>query len=153
MLKNAPTWGVTVLKDRDMEKDFAAGVKHPYPPIRYWTLMQMTAKKNTTVYSYYEHLVVAALEDSEPIVAVAAAECLGTMARREAHQKRAVDTLLEYSAYPGNELFLTVHALNGLERLKDLGLEIPESVKQLTQKHETIPKTFDYYRPQLIDRF
>jgi arylsulfatase A-like enzyme len=153
MLKNAPTWGITVLKDRDMEKDFAAGVKHPYPPIRYWTLMQMTAKKNTTVYSYYEHLVVAALEDSEPIVAVAAAECLGTMARREAHQKRAVETLLEYSAYPGNELFLTVHALNGLERLKDLGLEIPESVKQLTQKHETIPKTFDYYRPQLIDRF
>ena len=75
------------------------------------------------------------------------------MARREAHQKRAVDTLLEHSAYPGNELFLTVHALNGLERLKDLGLEIPESVKQLTQKHETIPKTFDYYRPQLIDRF
>jgi len=152
MLKNAPDFGVSILKEIDLSKDFAAKLKHPYSPVRYWALMQLLGSNNTPVYAYHEHLVVEALKDPEPIVAVAAAECLGSLTDREAYKKIAVKTLLEYAAFPGNELFLTVHALNALEHLKDQGIKLPDEARNLTQKHEDIPRFFDYYRPQVIER-
>ena len=152
MQKFDSNWNVTVLADRDMEKDFEKGLKHPYSPVRYWTLMQMLAKKQIIVYSFFEDSVVSTLEDPEPIVAVAAAELLGTMTQRADHRKHALDTLMNYAAFPGNELFLTVHALNALEHLKDQGIELPARAKELTQKHPDIPRVFDYYRPQIINR-
>jgi uncharacterized sulfatase len=152
MLKNAPDFGVSVLKEIDLSKDFAAKLKHPYSPVRYWALMQLLGSNDNSVYANHEHLVLEALTDSEPIVAVAAAECLGSLTTGEAHKESAVNTLLEYAAFPGNELFLTVHALNALEHLKDRGIELPDEARNLTQKHEDIPKFFDYYRPQIIER-
>lgn len=152
MLKNAPDFGVSILKEIDLSKAFAAKLKHPYSPVRYWALMQLLGSNNTPVYAYHEHLVVEALKDPEPIVAVAAAECLGSLTDREAYKKIAVKTLLEYAAFPGNELFLTVHALNALEHLKDQGIKLPDEARNLTQKHEDIPRFFDYYRPQVIER-
>ena len=153
MLKNAPGFGVSVLKEIDLGKDFAAKLKHSYSPVRYWAIMQMLGSKNTAVYAEHEHLIVEALRDPEPIVAVAAAECLGSMTTRKTHKERALTTLLQYAAFPGNELFLTVHALNALEHLKDQGVKLPDEARNLTQKHEDIPAVFDYYRPQLIERF
>ena len=152
MLKNAPNFGVSILKEVDLGKDLAAKLKNPYPPVRYWALMQLLGSKNSPVYAYHEHLIVAALEDSEPIVAVAAAECLGSLTSRNSHKERAIKTLLKYAKFPGNELFLTIHALNALEHLKDQGIELPEAARNLTQKHPDIPRIFDYYRPQIIER-
>ena len=152
MLKNAPNFGVSVLKEIDLEKDLSKKLKHPYSPIRYWAIMQLLGSNKTTVYAYNENLIVNALDDPEPIVAVAAAECLGSLTSRKAYKELAVDTLLTFAAFPGNELFLTVHALNGLEHLKDQGINLPAEAQNLTQKHEDIPRIFDYYRPQLIER-
>jgi arylsulfatase A-like enzyme len=152
MLKNAPDFGVSILKERDLGNELPARLKHPYAPVRYWALMQLLSANNPPVYAYNEHLIVTALDDSEPIVAVAAAECLGSLTSRQAHKDRAVETLLKYAEFPGNELFLTIHTLNALEHLKDRGIELPDTARNLTQMHPEIPKTFDYYRPQLIER-
>ena len=153
MLKNAPDFGVAVLKEVNLGKDFAAKMKHPYSAVRYWALMQMLGARNTPVYAFNEHVIVAALNDPEPIVAVAAAECLGSLTTRKAHKETAVARLIELARFPENELFLTVHSLNALEHLKDQGIELPDEARELTQMHPEIPRTFDYYRPQIIERF
>ena len=153
MLKDAPDFGVSTLQEIDLEKEFGAKMKHDYSPVRYWAMMQLLGSENKTVYAKNEALVVKALKDSEPIVAVAAAECLGTHSNNKDYQKNAVNTLMEYAAFPGNELFLTVHALNALEHLRDQGIELPKEAAELTQKHPDIPRIFDYYRPQIIERF
>lgn len=152
MVKHAPDFGVSILKERDLGQELPGRLKHPYSPVRYWTIMQLLNYKDPSVYAYHEHLIVGALEDPEPIVAVAAAECLGTRTSRKAHKDKAVETLIKYATFPGNELFLTVYALNALEHLKDKGIELPDTVHELVEKHPDIPAVFDYYRPQLIER-
>ena len=151
-LQNAPTWGNTVLRPRDLENELSGELRHPLAERRYWVLMQLLARGGGIAYDLNEHLLERALDDNEPIVAVAAAECLGTFSSRQDLHQRAITTLMQYAAFPENELILSIHALNALEHLKDQGRSLPDEASSLTTKHEAIPSWGRAYRPQLIER-
>lgn len=151
-LENAPTWGNAVLNLRDLENELPGSLRHPMPERRYWVLMQLLGEGPGIAYDLNEHLLEKTLEDAEPIVAVAAAECLGRFSSRQDLQEKAVSTLMRYATFPGNEFILSIHALNALDNLKTQGLSLPKEAGKLTIEHEQIPRWGNSYRRQLIER-
>ena len=151
-MSNAPTWGNAVLKLRDLEKELPGNLRHPLPERRYWILMQVLAEGPGIAYDLNERLLEKALDDVEPIVAVAAAECLGRFSSRQDLRQKAIATLMRYATFPENEFILSIHALNALDHLKTQGLSLPEEAGKLTVEHEQIPSWGNSYRRQLIER-
>ena len=151
-LGHAPTWGNVVLKLRDLERELPGNLGHPVPERRYWILMQLLAEGPGIAYDLNEHLLEKALDDAEPIVAVAAAECLGRFSSREDLREKAIATLMRYATFPDNEFILSIHALNALDHLKNQGRSLPEKAGKLTIEHEKIPSWGNSYRRQLINR-
>ena len=151
-LKHAPTWGHTVLKLRDLENELAANLGHPLAERRYWILRQLLAEGGGIAYDLNEPSVEKALDDPEPIVAVAAAECLGSLSSRPDLRQMAIATLMRYATYPENEFILSVHALNALDHLKSQGRSLPEEASKLSTAQDDSHGWGKSYRPQLIER-
>ncbi len=87
-----------------------------------------------------------------PLISIAAAELVAIHTKSEKTRINAINTLIDLARYPDNELILSLHALNALERVKDAGIALPESVKHLTTAHESIPQWADTYRLRIVDR-
>lgn len=151
-LGNAPTWGNAVLNLRDLENELPVNLRHPMPERRYWILMQLLGEGPGIAYDLNEHLLEKALDDVEPIVAVAAAECLGRFSSRQDLHQKAIATLMRYATFPENEFILSIHALNALDHLKSQGRSLPKEAANLTIEHEQIPRWGNSYRRQLIER-
>ena len=151
-LGNAPTWGNAVLNLRDLENELPVNLRHPMPERRYWILMQLLGEGPGIAYDLNEHLLEKALDDVEPIVAVAAAECLGRFSSRQDLHQKAIATLMRYATFPENEFILSIHALNALDHLKSQGRSLPKEAGKLTIEHEQIPRWGNSYRRQLIER-
>ncbi len=119
---------------------------------RYWTTIWLSSKGGEP-YAEAENAILRALKDEEPIVAVAAAECIGMNTSNEANRKRSMDTLVELSKYPENNIILAIHAMNALEHIQDLGHKLPSAASKLISEHETIPPWAKNYLPRLVQRF
>ncbi len=142
-----------VLRERAGRESFRKGLADENVLVRYWTAIRLLAPGNEEMAGELEGSLASLLDDEEPAVAVAAAECLARNASSTEPRESAVARLMDLAAYPGNDFFLTIHALNSLDHLREAGVEIPESVRNLERENDSVPQAFGFYRGKLIDRF
>ncbi|EDY81676.1 sulfatase domain protein [Verrucomicrobiia bacterium DG1235] len=93
---------------------------------------------------------IAATNDDEPIVAVAAAELVTLHTQDDSTRTQALDTLIALAKFPENELILTLHALNALGHAHEAGIKLPSTINQLATEHPDIPDWASSYRPSLL---
>ena len=118
---------------------------------RYWTMRWLLAKGGE--FAEVEDSILQALNDEEPIVVVAAAECIGLYTAIVKYRNQSMDTLIELSKYPENNIILAIHAMNALEHIQDLGHKLPFEASQLVSENQTFPSWARNYLPRLAQRF
>lgn len=119
---------------------------------KYWKLVNLLSANDKKIQAALPR-AIAATKDKEPTVAVVAAELVALHSKDADARARALDILVAYSRHPENELILSLQAGCALDRIHDAGIELPDSVNQLTSDAPETPGWAKSYRPRLLERF
>lgn len=150
-LKNSPELKL-VAPVRWNSDAWKSELNYGHPVRRYWTVVQLITKGGRH-YRSVETDLEKMLSKEQGVLAVAAAECIGTHTRDASLRQKSIDLLYGYAKYPDNEFILAIHAFNAMEHLKDLGHKTPAGAASLTSTHETVPDWGRAYLPDLVDRY
>jgi uncharacterized sulfatase len=122
--------------------------------IRYWGALGILSQGKPAVAASHDKLV-AALQDSSPIVRVTAAEALGKYGNHT-DITRALDVLLQ-SVAPENDAYLSTAAWNTLDHLGDNARPAANAFRQVSPEPINMPARYgDYSRrlkPYILSRF
>jgi len=120
------------------------------PAVRYWASVVLRVFPNETV-SHYRDELEKLLDDSTPIVAIAAAETLTR--KSDSQNRKAVDTLLSYASVDENGLYNFIHATNALEAIAHKTPRIAVELAKKPKQSSTPPQWARNYAPRLLEQF
>ncbi|MDQ8181852.1 sulfatase [Pelagicoccus sp. SDUM812005] len=123
-----------------------------YPIPEYWKLIELLSATAAEIQAALPQAVAATKHD-EACLAVVAAELVALHSKDRQARDQAMEILVSYARYPENELILSLQASVALDHIHAAGIQLPDSVKQLTDEHESIPGWAKAYRPRLLERF
>lgn len=118
--------------------------------VRYWAAMGIVMRDKPAVQAAGDELR-RALKDPSPSVRVVAAEALGRYGD-DADRRQALNVLLDLACFDRTGLYVTVQALNAINRLGPMAAPGLETIKASFKGTEPIPARLKEYIPRLIEK-
>lgn len=126
-----------------------AGFADPSALIRYWAAVDLLHRGPAATLGLASELTVL-LEDSEPLVRIAAAEALSTHGDAET-KARALAVLTAVAMSGKSDYYTIIHALNAIDHVRPLPGLVKETLRSFPGPTDGTPRFAGSYLPRLLE--